>query len=516
MQEKLKNKKGITLVALIITVIILLILAGVTISLIIGDNGMVTKAKQGVEQSEIASIREQADLVRSEQGIRTFEEKPQELTKSSYINALNVSFEGSIVEGSRVIVKDKKYAIFVKSNLEIEILRNDGKELANGELRLDYDVSEDGLIEIYPRIGGVQSYKMYAEKILAEKTPQDKKKMFVEEELRANPDDYNTVDKTDVDTTLSGILAELGNYANLEDLAESWGCKSVDDMLIKSKYVEPEGYNFDKYCEIEITCPDGSKIVTDTYSIKYQTYEKGKYTFIGKVEESKVKEGKVEEGTDEVTVVVDNAEKASLNLKINVPENNYEIQLPVYTEPDKDYEYDFEVEWGDGEEKQTINDISTTTHTYANGGTYTIKIVGKYEGLHVGWDNESMKKVLVGVEQWGATGLKEIYLSDCPNLIGIASPTTNSFANMQNFNNSFNSCTGLTSIPQDLFANCPNVTGFEGTFSGCSSLTGKPIQLWNEGRKGIDENNGGSGCYSGCTKLDDYGNIPSYWRNGIG
>ena len=117
MQEKLKNINGITLVALIITVIILLILAGVTISLLIGDNGMVKKTKQGVEKSEMASIKEKAELVRNEQGIRNFEKNPQELTKSSYINALNVSFEDSIVEGSRVIVKDKKYAIFVKSNL---------------------------------------------------------------------------------------------------------------------------------------------------------------------------------------------------------------------------------------------------------------------------------------------------------------------------------------------------------------------------------------------------------------
>ena len=62
MQEKLKNTKGITLVALIITVIILLILAGVTISLVIGDNGLITKSKQGVEESEMASIKEQAEL----------------------------------------------------------------------------------------------------------------------------------------------------------------------------------------------------------------------------------------------------------------------------------------------------------------------------------------------------------------------------------------------------------------------------------------------------------------------
>jgi len=42
----LKGQKGITLVALVITIIVLLILAGVTISLTLGDNGLLNRAEQ--------------------------------------------------------------------------------------------------------------------------------------------------------------------------------------------------------------------------------------------------------------------------------------------------------------------------------------------------------------------------------------------------------------------------------------------------------------------------------------
>ncbi len=42
----LKGQKGITLVALVVTIIVLIILAGVSISLLIGDNGLITKAKE--------------------------------------------------------------------------------------------------------------------------------------------------------------------------------------------------------------------------------------------------------------------------------------------------------------------------------------------------------------------------------------------------------------------------------------------------------------------------------------
>ena len=57
-----KEKKGITLIALVITIIVLLILAGVTIAALSGDNGILTRAQEAKKQSEIASVKEQAKL----------------------------------------------------------------------------------------------------------------------------------------------------------------------------------------------------------------------------------------------------------------------------------------------------------------------------------------------------------------------------------------------------------------------------------------------------------------------
>ena len=42
----LKNKKGITLVALVVTIVVLLILAGVSINLVLGNNGIIVKARE--------------------------------------------------------------------------------------------------------------------------------------------------------------------------------------------------------------------------------------------------------------------------------------------------------------------------------------------------------------------------------------------------------------------------------------------------------------------------------------
>ncbi len=62
-QEKLskcaERYSGITLISLVITIIILIILAGVSISLVLGENGLFTKAQKAAKDMDIASLKEQ-------------------------------------------------------------------------------------------------------------------------------------------------------------------------------------------------------------------------------------------------------------------------------------------------------------------------------------------------------------------------------------------------------------------------------------------------------------------------
>ena len=62
----LKGKKGITLIALVITIIILLILAGVAIATLTGDNGLLQKTTSSKEKNEEAEIEEQIKLAYTE------------------------------------------------------------------------------------------------------------------------------------------------------------------------------------------------------------------------------------------------------------------------------------------------------------------------------------------------------------------------------------------------------------------------------------------------------------------
>ena len=63
MKKQKENMKGITLIALVITIIVLLILAGVSISMLTGDNGIITQAQRAKELTEASSEEEYIQLL---------------------------------------------------------------------------------------------------------------------------------------------------------------------------------------------------------------------------------------------------------------------------------------------------------------------------------------------------------------------------------------------------------------------------------------------------------------------
>ena len=58
----LKNKKGITLIALVVTIVVLLILAGVTISLLLDENGIIAKSKDARIETRVSQIEDEVGM----------------------------------------------------------------------------------------------------------------------------------------------------------------------------------------------------------------------------------------------------------------------------------------------------------------------------------------------------------------------------------------------------------------------------------------------------------------------
>ena len=60
--NNIKSTNGITLVALVITIIILLILAGISISALVGDNGIINKANKAKDETARGEIKEKLEM----------------------------------------------------------------------------------------------------------------------------------------------------------------------------------------------------------------------------------------------------------------------------------------------------------------------------------------------------------------------------------------------------------------------------------------------------------------------
>lgn len=58
----LKQNNGVTLVALVITIIVLLILAGVSISLVVGDNGVLNQAVNAADNTNEATAKSEIEM----------------------------------------------------------------------------------------------------------------------------------------------------------------------------------------------------------------------------------------------------------------------------------------------------------------------------------------------------------------------------------------------------------------------------------------------------------------------
>ena len=94
---KLKNKSGITLIALVVTIVVLLIIAGVAINLAIGENGLFNQSKLAAEKYEEARQKEENELEKAYQYM--IGEVPDEPVQPNTLPENNESIEaGTQVE----------------------------------------------------------------------------------------------------------------------------------------------------------------------------------------------------------------------------------------------------------------------------------------------------------------------------------------------------------------------------------------------------------------------------------
>ena len=149
--EEKNYTKGITLIALVITIIVLLILAGVTIATLTGDNGILTKAQEASIQTRGAQVEELVNLWKSEiemnenfngdATVKSEDELLQELLSDKQVYENEIDRENkTITIGNRVIsykTKSQLTDIYVA-------LYNDGTLVFNNKNEFDTNKLAEG------------------------------------------------------------------------------------------------------------------------------------------------------------------------------------------------------------------------------------------------------------------------------------------------------------------------------------------------------------------------------------
>ena len=350
LRKKLKNTKGITLIALVVTIIVLLILAGVSIAMLTGNNGILTQGKRAKEEQAHAAVREGIMLLYNE--YKTKQEvnasKVQEETKvasTEFVKiAANEGTEGAtenlgtfkdFIQSKNIINLDG--IINVRNLLGQTLSIGNGTSKESGDVYVfeeqdDYynltyynkQIQQAKIYQIKNENAGEKlfathyfdsntgsgriiivnfeqnvysnDYDTYAQNILNGKTPEEKEKIFLD---GASYKDIKNGDITEPYKNFEEFSNKNlnGKYGTLEDFVKNetpFNINSVDEYLAKVKVVNAKEY--DQLMERgpvtgTITCPDGSKVevseANNYKSIEYPISQPGTYTFTAVTSEGK-------------------------------------------------------------------------------------------------------------------------------------------------------------------------------------------------------------------------------------
>ena len=145
----LKNKKGITLIALVVTIVVLLILAGVTISLLLDENGIIAKSKDARTETRVSQIEDEVGMWKQHNFINKESNQAQESADTMLASLISRKLltEDEIDRDQELITIKKKDGTVIKeisySNVTINISKTPATE-KTGAVLLKVD-SVEGL-----------------------------------------------------------------------------------------------------------------------------------------------------------------------------------------------------------------------------------------------------------------------------------------------------------------------------------------------------------------------------------
>ena len=247
--ENFRKNNGITLIALVITIVVLIILAGVTISMLSGNNGLLNKATEAKEQTEIGNEKE---IISMSISVDLMNNKGENNTKAGIQEELdNMEGEGNtkvLTDGDGYIISflntNRNYKVEgnnqIEGPIEIEIVEDEyaGDITKNGTL--------DGSEEKPYKITCIEDLVSFSNmstsnKFEGKKVILDRNLDFESEISYANNDtsfgDINGNGK------VSELLVELTTGKGFEPIQNFYGIFDGNNNILYNLYIDRQDEN---------------------------------------------------------------------------------------------------------------------------------------------------------------------------------------------------------------------------------------------------------------------------------
>ena len=440
-----KKKNAITLLALVITIVIMLLLAGVAIQMTMGENGLIGKSVQAQKEQAKAELYDTAKLSYANLRAKATENgqpSPQAelvLSTTEFTNKYNVVGDN---------ITDKNGTVIdTKANV-LNIIQG----TVAGGFSSGTSAGGTSSAESWPKtVGGVTIPE------------EDKDKMILKLKVKSD---------TEVDfTTYMGSLVEIdpieldygnGEKGEITDLYNSNNKHyNVGEYILKLKNIKDFGMQENENYEIEILqwgrilekneeniiqIPNVSKIYEPEPDRIPIEYIHPKFTEIPEWLFSK-----------KVTSTV-MSKFGSNNSIVSIPEGLFKNNVNIVSFDRVFYNCTGITSIPEGLFKNNVNIVSFDRVFYNCTGITSIP-----EGLF---------KNNVNVTNFGSV------FTNCSGLTSIPEGLFKNNVNVKSFGSVFSNCSGITSIPEGLFRNNVNVKSFGSVFSNCSGLTSIPEGLF--------------------------------------
>ena len=464
------NKKGITLLALVITIVIILLLAGITLQMAMGENGLIAKSEQAKKEqakTELYDTVKSSYAALSLRAIRNDKDKPN---VEEVFNTADFTDRYNIVGDN---ITDKKGTIIdTKANV---------LNLIQGTVAGGFTPGTSTPAESWPKtVGGVT--------ILEE----DKDKMILKLKVPGSESKF----------VLQGNAEKVdyGNYEGIEEVNEYWGkqlkynqgeyvlkisgFENISILAIPGDNTEIEVLQWGKFNEL----PD------EQNSIRLDN--------VSKIYEPE---------PDKITVCYNKANFSEIpewlfSKKVTSKKMSYFLACEKITRiPENLFKNCVNAEkFYSTFSGSRITEIPEDIFKYNTKAKLWLSTFGECTGLTS--IPENLFKYNIESTYFGSV------FAGCTGLASIPENLFKYNVNVINFESTFYNCTGLTNIPERLFDYNTSAKNFRSTFSECTRLRHIPDKIIEIAKRVKENLEFVRYMFKNCTSVSNYSSIPDYMK----